>query len=132
MIILDTNAFYWYVGRDKLGIPSTAPVDVNKLCFCLDNRYDKGLAVSSLVEALVHFQQEPEKIEHIMHFIQDKQLMPYNNFQYYGLDARGYSWLLNMKIKDLIENIHTIITPIKIAIEARLALCFMLLCLFFI
>lgn len=54
MYFLDTNALYWYMGRDKIGDSSCAKVDEHALRSFLDKRIDdKVLASSAYIEAMV-------------------------------------------------------------------------------
>lgn len=85
MYYLDANALYWYFGRDKLPLlASDDSIDVNKLRAFLDEREDKSLPASVLVEVIVHFRDQPNVIKSILKFLEDKKLRIYNNCQYYS------------------------------------------------
>ena len=52
MYFLDTNAWYVYIGRERIGEKSDANVDCESFRKVLDNRNDKALASSAYIEAL--------------------------------------------------------------------------------
>lgn len=84
MIFLDANAFYWYLGREKLFTkPSTPKHDVNKLCRFLDARDDKSIPASAFMEMIVHFRDDPDKIMQIVKFREEKGIPVFNNFNDY-------------------------------------------------
>ena len=83
MIFLDANALYWYLGRDKLGIPSTQRVDEKALRAFLDNQTEKSLPSSVYMEIITHFINSPHKLKTICNFINDRDFKIYNNFPHY-------------------------------------------------
>ncbi len=84
MIYLDANAFYWYLGREKLfDQPSTPIHDVEKLNKFLDTRNDKRLPASVFLEMIVHFRDDPDKIMEIIRFREIKGISIFNNFNDY-------------------------------------------------
>ncbi|MDC7293004.1 hypothetical protein NXH67_05680 [Butyrivibrio sp. DSM 10294] len=57
--MLDTNALYAYIGREKLGLKSDAKIDYNALKTFLDSKVtDKALAASAYIEAMVKYRNE--------------------------------------------------------------------------
>lgn len=81
MIYLDANAFYWYLGREKLfAKPSTPKHDVEKLNSFLDAHSDKSIPASVLMEMIVHFRDDPEKIMKLVRFRETKNITVFNNF----------------------------------------------------
>lgn len=81
MIYLDANAFYWYLGREKLLMePSVPKHDVEKLRVYLDSRNDKSLPASVFIEMIVHFRDNPEAIKKIISFREEKRIKLLNNF----------------------------------------------------
>jgi len=65
MIILDANAIYWYIGREKLGIPSSQPVDQKKLCTFLDSTNQKCIPATVYMEIITHFRDDPSRLKMI-------------------------------------------------------------------
>lgn len=63
MYFLDTNALYWYFGRDELGMRTNDSVDASKLQQFLNSHADKALSASAFIEAVVHFRDELEHLE---------------------------------------------------------------------
>lgn len=59
VIILDTNAFYWYYGRDLLEMSSAAKINVTALKRFLDGTERKALSSTSYQEVIVHFRNDP-------------------------------------------------------------------------
>lgn len=81
MIYLDANAFYWYLGREKLPMMSSVPKhDVEKFRLFLDSRSDKSIPASAFMEMLVHFRDHPEALQRIILFREEKELKVLNNF----------------------------------------------------
>lgn len=84
MIYLDANAFYWYLGREKLHMGLSVPKhDVEKLHKYLDARNDKSIPASVFMEMIVHFRDEPDAIRKIILFREEKHIRVYNNFREY-------------------------------------------------
>ena len=82
MIFLDANAFYWYFGREKLfAQPSTPKHDVEKLNGFLDGRTEKRIPASVVMEIIVHFRDDPEKIKKLIRFREEKGITIHNNFR---------------------------------------------------
>lgn len=80
MIFLDANAFYWYLGREKLfAKPSTPKHDIKKLNNFLDARSDKSIPASAFMEMIVHFRDDPNKIMKIIKFREEKGILVFNN-----------------------------------------------------
>ena len=84
MIYLDANAFYWYLGREKLPMKNSIPkLDVEKLRDFLDFRDDKSIPSSVFMEMLVHFREHPEALKMIIEFREEKKIKVLNNTQGY-------------------------------------------------
>lgn len=82
MIFLDANAFYWYLGREKLfAKPSTPKHDVEALNSFLDARDDKSIPASAFMEMIVHFRDDSDAIMKIIKFREDKGIKVFNNFR---------------------------------------------------
>ncbi|WP_029324718.1 hypothetical protein [Butyrivibrio sp. AE3004] len=126
MYVLDTNALYWYVGRENLGDNSNANVDVKKFCSFLDGRTDKSLASSSYVEALVRFRNNPEYIEKIHAFMLSKDIPLLNNVQYQTFSTEQITSSLTLCGDQISQYIKEKILPVKINIEASFALSFLM------
>lgn len=84
MIFLDANAFYWYLGREKLFVQVSVPKhDVVKLNRFLDSRSDKSIPASAFMEMIVHFRDNPDAIMEIIKFREEKGIRVFNNFREY-------------------------------------------------
>lgn len=84
MIFLDANAFYWYIGREKLFTKPSTPIhDVEKLNRFLDGRIDKRIPASAFMEMIIHFRDAPDKIMKIIKFRETKGISVFNNFADY-------------------------------------------------
>lgn len=84
MIYLDANAFYWYLGREKLfASPSVPKHDVEKLNRFLDARRDKSIPATVFIEMIVHFRDNPKMIMEIIKFREKKEIKILNNFREY-------------------------------------------------
>ena len=126
MYFLDTNALYWYIGREKLEVGSDAKVDWNLLRSFLDNREDKALASSAYVEAMARFRNKPEYASKIHDFMYAKNLRLFNNVQYQTFSSDQISVNHSLKGDQLSHYIKSRILPVKIDIEVRFALGFMM------
>ena len=124
MYFLDTNALYWYIGRDKMGDLSSAKVDDVALRNFLDAREDKALASSAYVEAMVKFRNHPEKAEELHRFLISKNLRIFNNVQYQTFSTDQMSVNLSLSGKPLADYIKKEILPVKIDIEYRFSIGF--------
>ena len=124
MYFLDTNALYWYIGREKLGEKSDAKVNVEALASFLDNRVDKSLASSAFVEAMVKFRNKPVYAERILDFILEKELRVFNNVQYQVFSPEQICFLSSLNGNQLSQCIKEKILPMKIEIEVRFAVGF--------
>lgn len=124
MYFLDTNALYFYIGREQLGEKSNAKVDIESLRAFLDNKDDKALAASAYVEALVKFRNNAEYAERIHSFMLAKDLRIFNNVQYLTFSPDQISVNLSLKGDILLHYIKNRVLPEKIDIEVRLAVGF--------
>ena len=124
MYFLDTNALYFYIGREHLGEKSNAKVDVESLRTFLDNKDDKALAASAYIEAMVKFRNNAEYAERIHSFMIAKDLRVFNNVQYLTFSADQISVNLSLKGDMLLHYIKNRVLPEKIDIEVRLAVGF--------
>lgn len=125
MYILDTNALYFYIGREQIGENSDAKVDCESLRKALDRRDDKALASSAYVEAMVKYRNQPEYAEKIHAFMDLKDLCLFNNVQYQTFSIDQMSVNLSLKGDQLSQYIKNIILPQKIDIEVRFATGFL-------
>ena len=80
MIFLDANAFYWYLGREKIFKQTSTPkLDVEKLRFYLDGIIEKSIPASVFMEMLVHFRDNPDAMVRIIKFREQKNIQIFNN-----------------------------------------------------
>lgn len=126
MYFLDTNALYFYIGREQLGEHSDANVNCELLRLFLDNRTDKALASSAYIEALVKFRDKPEYAEKLHSFIFEKNLHIYNNVQYLGFSTEHIMINSNLKGAQLSNYIKSKVLPNKINVEVRFATAFLM------
>jgi len=124
MYFLDTNALYWYVGRDELGISATAKVDRDGLTAFLDKRFDKALAASAYVEALVKFRNNPSAIEKIHRCMIIKNLIVFNNIQYQIFSPDQIAVNLSLQGKMLSDYVKKKVLPVKIDLEVKFTIGF--------
>lgn len=124
MIFLDANAFYWYYGRDKLGIPSPQKVDEVALRRFLDMRKDKGLPSSVYMEIITHFRDYPEKLKSIILFIKTKDIKIYNNYQKCCVTPDELTCTLFMSNSEICKYANLTKTK-KIDIEINFAVLFL-------
>lgn len=90
---LDTNALYWYYGREKLNMLSTDTVNVVKLRQVLDETPNKALALSAFIEAIVRFRKKPDILHELLCFLKDKKIKIHNNVPYCEFDSNEYSYV---------------------------------------
>lgn len=123
MIFLDANAFYWYYGRDKLGIPSPQKVDEVALRKFLDSRLDKSIPASVYMEIITHFRNSPEKLTGIVSFIISKNLKIYNNYQNCNITSKELTYVSFMGGTEILKYANIMKTK-KIDIESSFAVLF--------
>ena len=75
-VFLDTNAFYQYYGRDKLGMTINSKINAHRLNMFLNSDKNK-VAISSItiLEFLVHFENRPRIIKEVINFIKIKNIV---------------------------------------------------------
>ena len=125
MYFLDTNALYWYVGRDKLGIPSKANVDRNLLVSFLDSREDKVLSASAYVEALVKLRNNTNAIVAIHEWMDKRQLRIINNIQYQTISTNQLVVNMSLSEEMLSNYVMNKVLPIKINLETMFSTAFL-------
>ncbi|MBE6572797.1 MAG: hypothetical protein E7652_00215 [Ruminococcaceae bacterium] len=119
MVYLDANSFYWYIGRDKLGMGESVPKHhVELLRNYLDQQTNKSIPSSVLIEMIVHFRNQPKMIRTIIDFIQEKNLRILNNIQEYCYTNENFTLLSVMLEDDLKQYADTLLDK-KIEIEVK-------------
>lgn len=125
MIYLDANAFYWYIGREKLAMESSVPKhNVEMLRKFLDSREDKSVPASVLMEMIVHFRDNSEIIKKIIRFREDKGLKVLNNMQGY-IFTEDELTALHLTHNDLLKQYAYMLLDKKIEIEVTHAYVFL-------
>lgn len=120
MIYLDANAFYWYLGREKLAMQLSVPKhDVEKLRNYLDSRNDKSIPASVFMEMIVHFRDNPEAIRKIIEFREVKELRIYNNLRGYCFTPDELTVLHMTKCDSVLKQYAYKLLDSKIEIEVR-------------
>ena len=117
MLFLDTNALFFYLGREKIGEHSCASVDIPKLKRFLDCRDDKVLATSSYIEAMVKFRNDPLYAKIMQEFMFHKRLRLFNNVYNQVFTRDEINSSLALSSKDLVNYIMYKILPLKIKLE---------------
>ncbi len=123
MLFLDANAFYWYFGRDKLGIHSEAQINENALCDFLNSHEKKSVPFSVLLEVFTHFRSSPNKLKDIINFIIIKNIKIHNNIPFLKGEHEALKYIPlmdDMGIKFYAEKL----LKEKIKIEASFAVTF--------
>lgn len=124
MYFLDTNALYWYLGRDDLGMPTNDSIDASKLQRFLNSHSDKALPASAFIEAVVHFRNELEHLEKLLLFIKGKELRLFNNVPYIVWNPTEYTIALSFTGTSL-KNYATHLLTKKIEIETKFTVAFL-------
>lgn len=124
MYFLDTNALYWYFGRDELGMRTNDSVDASKLQQFLNSHADKALSASAFIEAVVHFRDELEHLEKLLLFIKEKELRLFNNVPYVVWNPTEYTIALSLTGTSLKNYAAHLLTE-KIEIEAKFVAAFL-------
>lgn len=126
MIYLDANAFYWYLGREKLfSQPSTPRHDIEKLNKFLDTRSDKSIPASAFMEMIVHFRDDPDKIMRIVRFRETKSISIFNNFGDYCFTPDELTYLHLTTNNSLLTQYAYNLLDKKIGVEAKHAYVFL-------
>lgn len=123
MLFLDANAFYWYFGREKLGIASTAKIDESALRDFLNCYEKKSIPFSIFLEIFTHFRNSPVKLKDITNFLIRKNISIYNNIPYLRMENNGLNFISlmdDLAIKRYADNL----LKEKIKIEANFAATF--------
>ena len=124
MYFLDTNALYWYFGRDSLGMHTQDNIDVTKLQQFLNSHTDKALSASAFIEAVVHFRDKLAYLERLLLFIKEKELRLFNNVPYIVWNPAEYTIALSFTGTTL-KNYATHLLTEKIEIETKFAVVFL-------
>lgn len=124
MYFLDANAWYWYFGRDKLGMKSSAPVDVMKLVKDMDLIQQKSIPVSVYIEVVTHFRDEPEKLQALLKQRFVKGLPVFNNIPDYILTPEELECTAIMGWEELKSYAYRMLEQ-KIDIEVRFIYLFL-------
>ena len=123
MLFIDANAFYWYFGRQFLGLSATQPIDVAKLNTMFDSRLI-CMPSSVYMEIITHFRNEPQKLKNIVTFILRKNIKIINNIsKYYKWSKDELVCASMMNEKDIRSYAHTIYQQ-KINIETAFSVSF--------
>ena len=126
MIFLDANAFYWYLGREKLfAKSSTAKHDVKKVNSFLDARSDKSIPASVFMEMIVHFRDNPDAIIKIVKFLEEKSITVFNNFPECCFTSDELTVLRLSKNADVLKLYANNLLNKKINIEVKHAYAFL-------
>lgn len=105
-LVLDTNAFYHYYGREKMGLSVNPKVNLMRFNTILSNQ-SNTIAISTITvsEFLVHFRDNPALIKNVLRFIVLRKI----NIIPFGIT--------NFSIEDIPELIKIPDALIKIRIE---------------
>lgn len=123
MLFLDANAFYWYFGREKLGLSSTAQINKTVLCNYLDSHDNKSIPFSVFLEIFTHFRNNPNKLKDILNFITVKNFKIHNNLPYLKEEYESLKFIPimdDLSIKFYVEKL----LKGKIKIEVSFAVTF--------
>jgi len=109
-VIIDTNIFYEYYGREKLIGNTSANINLSRLNRILDAPMNKVVLSSvSVVEIIVRFRKDPEKLQNLIQYILDKKIDIDSHAIYkFNLDdlnsiATCNNELLKFKIKPILK-----------------------------
>lgn len=126
MIFLDANAFYWYLGREKLFPQSSvAKHDVEKLNRFLDGRSDTSIPASVFIEMIVHFRDDPDAIMRIIRFREEKNIRIFNNFREHCFSPDELTVLHMTKDSSVLSRYAYRLLDEKIDVEVKHAYVFL-------
>ena len=126
MIFLDANAFYWYLGREKIfSQPSTPKHDVRKCNQFLESRSDLCVPGSVLMEMIVHFRDNPNALTKIIKFREEKCINVLNNVHEYCFTPDELAFLQRTRNDILLKQYASKLLNVKISIEVKHAYIFL-------
>lgn len=126
MIFLDANAFYWYLGRDKIfSQPSIPKHDVRKCNLFLDSRSDLCIPGSVLMEMIVHFRDNPNALAQIIQFREKKRIKVLNNVHEYCFTSDELEFLCLTHNPVILKQYANKLLNVKIEIEVKHAYVFL-------
>ena len=126
MIFLDANAFYWYLGREKIFSQVSVPKhDVSKCNQFLDTRSDLSIPGSVLMEMIVHFRDNPNALTHIIRFLEKKRIKVLNNVHEYCFTPDELDYLQLTSNATTLKQYANKLLKIKIDIEVKHAYVFL-------
>lgn len=123
-VILDTNAFYSYIGEEKLGFPSkngrVKRVEFDHFLSISSNSIE--ISTITVYESLIHFRHNPKAIRLICNFILEKIDEIYF-FEYLQIQKPELKQLLQNNDEQLLVEIDRLLA-IKIQVEANFTATF--------
>ncbi len=126
MIFLDANAFYWYLGREKIfSQPSVPKHDVRKCNQFLDTRSDLSIPGSVFLEMIVHFRDSPSALTQIIKFRDQKRIKVLNNVQEYCFTPDELAFLQLTHNPIMLKQYAYKLLNVKIGIEVKHAYIFL-------